>query len=171
MKVKDLMSADAIKYCTPETRLANAARLMKENNRGALPVVDDSHKVVGIITDRDICLTIGEKADKKIPELNVRDILKHAKVHTVSAEQPLTDALRTMRTNRIGRLPVTDKEGKLKGMLSINNILTHALTHKTEMGTVSSDEETLAKTINELFTRNNAVPKKGGKPMELEATD
>lgn len=170
MKVKDLMSADAIKYCSPETKLTNVVSMMKENNRGALPVVDNSHKVVGIITDRDVCLTLGTKADKKASDLSVRDVIAHTKVHSISDEQPLTAALREMRTNKIGRLPVTDQEGKLKGMISINNILGHALAHTKELGAVTSKEETLAKTIKTLFDRNNSKPVRK-EALELEESD
>lgn len=170
MKVKDLMSADMIKSCAPETKLTQVVSMMKENNRGALPVVDESRKVVGIITDRDVCLALGTKAEKKASELSVRDVIAHAKVHSISAEQPLTAALREMRTNRIGRLPVTDNEGKLKGMISINNILSHAIEHKKELGTIASKEETLAKTIKTLFERNNSKPARK-EALELEASD
>ena len=168
MKVKELMSEEAIRYCSPETKLASVARIMKENNRGALPVVDQSHKVVGIITDRDICISLGTKPEKTISDLKVQDVIARAKVRTVQADQPVATALREMRKAKIGRLPVTDESGKLKGMLSINNILSHALTHKKEMGTVTSAEESLAKTIKTLFERNNAVPsKKQAHSLEL----
>jgi CBS domain-containing protein len=160
MKVKELMSADAIKYCSPETKLANVAKIMNENNLGALPVVDQSHKVVGIITDRHICISLGKKPDMKISDLKVQDVMASGKVHTVKDDQTLEDALREMRKARIGRLPVTDENGKLKGMLSINNILSHAIMHKQEIGSLTSSNESLAKTIKALFDRNNAVPAK-----------
>jgi CBS domain-containing protein len=60
-----------------------------------------------------------------------------------------------MRKNKIGRLPVTNSEGKLKGMISINTLLSHALDQKNELGNVTSKDENLAKTIKALFDRNN----------------
>lgn len=172
MKVKDLMSVDAIKHCTPETKLSSVAKIMKENNRGALPVIDHAQKVVGIITDRDVCLSLAAQSPKTNSELAVRDVIAKAKLHTVAADQPLADALQEMRKNKVGRLPVTDKEGKLKGMISINNILTHALTHDGKLGKVSAPEENLSKTIKTLFERNNSQPEKKGKGLlELETSD
>lgn len=160
MKVKDLMVSDDIKYCTPEARLSTVARVMKENNRGALPVVDESHKVVGIITDRDICLALGSKSGKTSADLTVKQVTGHGPVRTVSVDQPVSVALAEMRRNKIGRLPVTDKQGKLKGMLSINNILTHALEHPRELGSVAASNENAARTVKALFERNNMSPEK-----------
>ena len=62
---------------------------------------------------------------------------------------------RQMRKYKVGRLPVTDKSGKLKGMISVNNLLSHAITTKENIGDVSSKYETLAKTIKALFERNS----------------
>jgi len=169
MKVKDLMTADSLKYCTPETKLANAAKIMKEVNRGALPVVDKDNKVIGIVTDRDICLSLATQHGKTASELSVKEAMPNSKIYTIKAEDTITDALREMRKNKVGRLPVTDKEGKLKGLISINNLLSHALTKKEEIGTISSGEENLAKTIKTLFDRNNSKrTKKEIEELELE---
>jgi CBS domain-containing protein len=54
MKVKDVMTTEA-KTCMPETSLVDAASLMWEHDCGALPVLDVDGKVVGMVTDRDIC--------------------------------------------------------------------------------------------------------------------
>lgn len=156
MKVKDVMAADSLKYCSPETKLANATKMMKESNRGALPVVDKEQKVIGIITDRDICLSLAGKNGKNPAELSVKEVIPQAKVHTIKTEDSITDALREMRKNKIGRLPVTNKEGKLKGMISINTLLSHALKEKEELGNINAKDENLAKTIKALFDRNNA---------------
>ena len=156
MKVKDLMTTDTLKYCSPETKLAAATKMMKESNRGALPVVDKDQKVVGIITDRDVCLTLASKTKKPLAELSVKEILPSSKVHTIKTDDTITDALREMRKNKIGRLPVTNNDGKLKGMISINTLLSHALHEKQELGNISAKEENLAKTIKTLFERNNA---------------
>jgi CBS domain-containing protein len=55
MKVKEIMTPNA-KACTPTDTLAAAARFMWDNDCGILPVVKDGGKVVGLITDRDICM-------------------------------------------------------------------------------------------------------------------
>ena len=165
MKVKDVMAENSLKFCSPETNLASATKMMKESNRGALPVVDKNQKVIGIITDRDICLSLATKKGKTPENLSVKEILPQAKVHTIKADDTITDALREMRENKIGRLPVTNKEGKLKGMISINTLLSHALKEKEELGSTNSKDENLAKTIKALFDRNNDKETKKGKKI------
>lgn len=155
MKVKEVMVENSLSYCSPETNLAKATKMMKDSNLGALPVVDKDKKVIGIITDRDICLSLANKEKKTISELSVKEIITQAKVHTIKTDDTITDALREMRKNKIGRLPVTNSEGKLKGMISINTLLSHALDQKNELGNVTSKDENLAKTIKTLFDRNN----------------
>jgi CBS domain-containing protein len=155
MKIKEVMVENSLSYCSPETNLAKATKMMKDSNLGALPVVDKDQKVIGIITDRDICLSLANKGKKTISELSVKEIVPQAKVHTIKIEDTVTDALREMRKNRIGRLPVTNNDGKLKGMISINTLLSHALNKKNELGNVTAKDENLAKTIKALFDRNN----------------
>ncbi len=157
MKVKDVMTAETVKYCSLETNLAQASKIMKEANRGALPVVDKDQKVIGIITDRDIALSLGSKNGKELAELSVQEILPSSKIYTVKPEDTITDALREMRKNKIGRLPVTNKDGKLKGMISINTLLSHAIQEKEDLGNAAAKDENLAKTIKTLFDRNNAT--------------
>lgn len=60
MKVKDVMTAKSLKTCSPESNLKEAANAMKSANCGVLPVTNHDKKVVGIITDRDICLSLSE---------------------------------------------------------------------------------------------------------------
>lgn len=153
-KVKDVMTADDIKYCSLESKLQNVAKTMKDANRGALPVVDKNNKVIGIVTDRDICLSLATRKDKKISELTVQDAITSLKVHTVKPEDNITKALQEMRKNKIGRLPITDKEGKLKGMISMNNLLSNSISKKESIGQLTSDDENIAKTIKALSDRD-----------------
>jgi IMP dehydrogenase len=167
MKVKDVMTGGRLKSCTPETKLENAAKIMKENNRGALPVVDKDQKVVGIITDRDICLSVATKKGKAAGELTVKEVLPKAKIRTIKAEDKVKEALKEMRKNKVGRLPVTDKTGKLQGMVSINNILSRTIKKNKAIGQLKSKNENLAKTMKALFDRNSSKANKTKKD-ELE---
>lgn len=154
MKAKDLMTAGKLAVCTPRTTVAAVAKMMKENNKGALPVVDNEKKVIGIVTDRDIALSIGQQPRKPAAEITVDEVLPKAKVRAVSAEAEITDVLREMRKYKIGRLPVTDHEGRLQGMISVNNILTRAVTKNEPLGQLRSKNENVAKTVKALFDRN-----------------
>lgn len=156
MKVKDVMVEKGLKSCNPETKLASAAKIMKDNNRGALPVVDKNQNVIGIITDRDICLSVANKNGKVTGELTVKEVLPKAKIRTINADDEVSNALREMRKNKVGRLPVIDKNGKLQGMVSINNILSRSIRKNEAIGELKSKNENLAKTMKALFDRNSA---------------
>ena len=94
MKFKEVMTAGA-KACMPETSLADAASLMWENDCGALPVVSVDDKVVGIITDRDICF--GATTKNSAPAVvSVGEIIT-GQVFTCGPEDDIREALLTMR--------------------------------------------------------------------------
>lgn len=170
MKVKELMNNQPVKTCNPETVLSNATLLMKESNRGALPVLDKEQKVVGIITDRDVCLALAENPGKTPSSILVKDVMKSTKIHTIQPETSVIDALKEMRKYKIGRLPVTAKDGTLKGMISVNTILSNAIEENKHLEAVGNKEENLAKTIKTLFERNNKThaEKKEKKKHEFE---
>lgn len=155
MKVKDLMTAEQIRVCSLESKLSEAAKLMKDNNKGALPVVDKEQKVIGILTDRDIALSLAAKSKTNSAPHKVKDILPKARVYSVKTSDEISDALREMRKNKVGRLPVTDHEGKLKGIISVNTILSRAVNRNEAIGQLQSKNENLAKTMKAIFDRNS----------------
>ena len=123
MKVRDLMTSD-VKTCRPETNLAEAVKEMWEGDCGALPVVSDDGRVAGIITDRDICIAVatrGRSADR----IAVREVARDH-VYTSLPDDDASAALQTMKLHKIRRLPVVDADGHVRGMLSLNDIVTHA---------------------------------------------
>ena len=114
MKVKEIMTAQhSLECCSPETKLHIAAKTMKSANCGALPIVDKEKKVLGMITDRDICLSL---AEHQTPSKTAIESVMSPKVHIVGADEDLTVALREMRVHQVGRIPVVDGKGKLKGV-------------------------------------------------------
>ena len=123
MKVRELMTSD-VKTCRPETNLAEAVKNMWDGDCGALPVVNDEGGVTGVITDRDICIAVatrGRSADR----IAVREVAQgHA--HTSLPDDDATIALQTMKTHKIRRLPVVDADGHVRGMLSLDDVVTHA---------------------------------------------
>jgi CBS domain-containing protein len=149
MKIKEIMTSNLLQYCRPETKLHNVAKSMKKANCGVLPVVNKSKKVVGMVTDRDICLALANKNKKPISLRNVGDIISSTKssVVSVKVDDDLKTALKQMRTNKIGRLPVIDKTGKLKGILSIHNLISKSNDGKKDWGNLSDTDENIAKTI------------------------
>ena len=123
MNVNDIMSSKVMS-CSPEASLAQAAILMWESDCGSIPVVSDD-RPVGIITDRDIamCCALNNRAPG---ELSVLIITADRALYTCSTTDTIEDALAVMKDKKVRRLPVVDKDGRLAGMLSIDDIISSA---------------------------------------------
>jgi CBS domain-containing protein len=119
MKVKDVMTKE-VKTCTPETNLAAAAESMWMRDCGALPIVDKSGQVVGMITDRDICIATGCRR-RDPASIFVREVMAE-QVYSCSPEADVREALQIMQHKQVRRLAVIDSAGKLCGILSMNDI-------------------------------------------------
>ena len=116
MKVSDIMSGRVVTIGQKEPVIA-AARLLKRMNLGALPVTDDSGRLRGILTDRDIVLRcVASGSDPRT--LEVREIMSRGVV-TAAPGTEISEAARLMRGDQVRRLPVVEG-GKLVGMLCIN---------------------------------------------------
>jgi CBS domain-containing protein len=120
MKVKEIMSTNA-KVCPLTDNLSAAARLMWENDCGILPVVAEGGKVVGLITDRDICMAATLK-NRNLSNIAVEDVIS-GKVFACEPEDDVRSALKTMRENKVRRLPVIAADRKLEGILSMNDVV------------------------------------------------
>lgn len=117
MKVRDVMT-DRIAKAQPETTLEEIAMMMKTENTGAIPVVDED-ELIGIVTDRDIVMRcVAEGGDAS--EMTAEDIVSE-EVETIDPDSDVEEALELMSQKQIRRLPVVDS-GELIGMLSIGDI-------------------------------------------------
>lgn len=123
MKVKEVMTPGAKAIWLTES-LSAAAQSMWENDCGILPVIKDGNKVVGLITDRDICMATAIN-DRKPSNISVEEVM-NGTVFSASPEDDVNQALNIMREHKIRRLPVVNKEGDLQGILSMNDIVLHA---------------------------------------------
>jgi CBS domain-containing protein len=131
MRVKDLMTTNP-KACTLTNNLAEAAGFMWDQDCGILPVVSAGGKVVGLITDRDISMAAAMK-DRNLAYIAVEDVIS-GKVFGCKPDDDVHAALTTMRENKVRRLPVVDADGKLKGILSMNDIVLKAEEAKRKKG-------------------------------------
>lgn len=123
MKVKEVMTPDPKAIWLTES-LADAAKLMWENDCGVLPIIKDGRKVVGLITDRDICMaTAMKQADPS--GISVEEVMT-GQVFAATAEDDVAQALQTMQEHKIRRLPVVSADGELEGILSMNDIVLNA---------------------------------------------
>ena len=107
MTVKELQTS-AVKSCGRDTDLATVAKLMWDGDCGAVPVVTDDRKVIGMITDRDICIAAATRS-RAPSEIRAREVITGNGVHAVKADDDVRVALRTMRKHRVRRLPVVDQ--------------------------------------------------------------
>lgn len=123
MKVKEVMTPNAKAIWLTES-LADAARLMWENDCGVLPIIKDGRKVVGLITDRDICMASAMR-DKNPSHISVEEVMT-GQVYAVEPEDNIDQALQLMQEHKIRRLPVINPEGDLEGILSMNDIVLNA---------------------------------------------
>jgi len=123
MKVKDLMTGN-VRTCRLSSDLAAVAIMMWEDDIGALPIVDDSGKVVGMITDRDIAIAVATKG-RSASEIPVRELLS-GNVRSCHPMDDVHTALKTMRHEKVHRLPVVNDSGKLQGILCMNDVVLRA---------------------------------------------
>ena len=124
MKVQEVMTR-GVRSCRPESNLAEAVKDMWEADCGVLPVVGHDNRVVGMITDRDICVAVGTKG-RKADRIAVREVARDLNVYTCLATDDTTTALKAMQTHKVRRLAVVDQDGHLVGIVSLNDIVTHA---------------------------------------------
>lgn len=146
MRVYDVMTRSP-KACTASQNLAEVAATMWNTGCGALPVVDAKQRLIGIITDRDVCIYVGT-SDHRPSEVTVAQAMSHD-VAVCRPDDEIHSALKTMRSRKVRRLPVVSATGKLEGMLSVSELLLHAR-HDDGSHPLLSDENIMS-TLRGIF--------------------
>jgi len=137
MLVDALMNTDVVTVTGDHTVL-RAARLMKERNVGAVVVVDERNRPVGLLTDRDISVNVvavGRSLETPVDEVMSRP------VHTVPVNTLIFDLLRDMAQRHVHRIPVVNRYKKLVGIVSVDDamlLLTTELSNVAEVFAQSS---------------------------------
>lgn len=124
-KCNEVMTKDLV-YCLPNDSVVKAAELMKSENIGSIPVIENrqSQKLVGIVTDRDLALSIVAGAlDAK--STTVESVMTH-QVVTCHAEDDLQKALDAMAEHQLRRIPVVDNDNKIVGIIAQADVATRA---------------------------------------------
>lgn len=118
MKVSDVMTTE-IETVPMNSTLEEVASIMKVEDVGAVPVVDEDDDLIGIITDRDIVVRC--VAEGKDPaETSVEEVLSR-ELETIEPDADLEEAAQLMADKQIRRLPVCE-DGELVGMVSIGDV-------------------------------------------------
>ena len=120
MKISELMTRNP---CTvsPETPVSEAARLMKEEDVGIVPVVErvggaeTRGRLVGVVTDRDIA--IRHVAEGRASDAPVRDVMSGG-VKTATPDDSVETVMELMGREQVRRIPVVDERGSLVGVVS-----------------------------------------------------
>lgn len=137
MKIKDLMTKN-LNVCDAQTSLSSAAMMMWDGDCGILPVVDDREKVIGVITDRDLAMAMATK--NQLPaDVRVGEISDKGQIATCAPDDDVKKALDLMREKQIRRLPVVNEDGRLQGIISINDFIRHCQADSREL----SDQDVL----------------------------
>lgn len=125
MKAREIMTPNP-RCVTPDTRLQNAARLMKEEDVGILPVVDEvgSTRLIGVLTDRDIALRcVAEGHDSS--RCAVREVMT-TDVRTASPDQDVDEVMNLMGREQVRRIPIVDEKGGVVGIIAQADIMLEA---------------------------------------------
>jgi len=141
MKVREVMCANAT-VCTLTDNLSAAAGLMWQNDCGILPVVAEGGKVVGLITDRDICMAANLN-NRNLWNIAVEEVIS-GRVFACKPEDEIHSALKTMQEKKVRRLPVVAADGTLAGILSMNDVVLKA----EEAGEKKSSELSYGDVVN-----------------------
>jgi CBS domain-containing protein len=146
MRVQDIMTVE-VETCGPESDLAAAANIMWRRDCGSVPVVDADGKVIGMITDRDICMAVSTR-NRLASEIKVNEVMS-GRVYACSADDDIRDALETMQSAQLRRLPVVDGVGSLQGILSINDVLLHSAKGRSKKHVAHRDVMVTLKVLSE----------------------
>jgi CBS domain-containing protein len=120
MKAKDLMTRD-VATCRPEDPMAAAARIMWERDCGIVPVVDADGRPVGVVTDRDLCMASFTR-NEPLSRMSVRDAMPK-EVFTCREDDDEAAVHEAMREHQVRRLAVVDALGRLRGVVSLNDLI------------------------------------------------
>jgi len=161
MNVQALMNSN-VKYAGTDASVADVITVMEKNDCGAVPIVNAQNKVVGMITDRDICLALGRRP-LPAAAIPVAEVMSR-RVYACGPDEEVHAALQTMENKKVRRLPVIDGNGQLVGILSMDDIVLHA-----ESGRAEKVEQTPEPSYGQTVDTLKAIYKRPGAKKELIA--
>jgi CBS domain-containing protein len=132
MTIREVMTRDPA-FCSPSSSAQTAALVMQQKDTGILPVTEDafSRKLVGVVTDRDLCLAVlvrgRDPSHVWVQECMTRDPV------TCHPDEDISCALRRMRERQVRRIPVVDEAGNLKGIVSLGDLVRQRVVAPAEL--------------------------------------
>jgi CBS domain-containing protein len=119
MKVKDAMHK-GVDWVSPETPVAELAKLMSEHDIGAIPI-GENDRLIGMVTDRDIVCKGLAQDGFDASQTTARDVMTPG-IHCCREDDDLAKAVRHMETLKVRRLPVINKNKRMVGILSLGDV-------------------------------------------------
>jgi CBS domain-containing protein len=122
-KCSDVMTPDPVS-CEPNDSVKKAAKIMKQHDVGALPVVESqaSKRLLAVVTDRDLVIRVLAE-DRNIEQAAVRDAMSSSPIFC-RADDDVQKALQLMAERQLRRMPVVDQSGRLQGIIAQADIAT-----------------------------------------------
>jgi CBS domain-containing protein len=117
MRIAEAMTRD-VQTITPDQSIVDAARMMADCDCGALPV-EESDRLVGMITDRDI--VVRALAEGKTPDTRIKDVMS-TDIKYCFEEDDLDSVAQNMGDLQVRRLPVVNRDKRLVGIISLGDI-------------------------------------------------
>jgi CBS domain-containing protein len=117
MRVEEVMSEAT--GCEENDSVRQCAKLMKDEDIGFVPVCDAQGAPIGAVTDRDLAIRVlaeGRSADEKVSAIMTRNVVG------CRVGDDVEKAMELMRNERTQRVMVCDDQGKLKGVISLQDL-------------------------------------------------
>jgi CBS domain-containing protein len=144
-QVSDVMQTN-VEFCLPSATLAEVAKIMWDRDCGSVPVVTDDHKVVAMLTDRDICMA-AYMTNRPLTEICARDAMSR-ELFSCRPYDRVPNVEHLMQDRQVRRLPVVNPEGRLVGIVSLADL---ARASRVRRGSVSP--AALAETLGAISER------------------
>lgn len=135
MKAHEIMTPHP-EVVTPQDPISRAAAIMRDRDVGLVPVVRDTSSMAleGVITDRDVA--VRHVAERHTSDCTVASHMSRQRIHAVNESDEVSTVLATMERGEVRRVPVTDKNGKLLGIIAQADIATNDGITKAQVGEV-----------------------------------
>lgn len=123
MQVKNVMHQGA-KVCPVDSSLEAVALTMWNEDTGAIPLIAEDSRLVGLVTDRDIAMAAALK-HRPLWEINARELTDGKPCHFCHEDEDIHSVMKTMGSLQIRRMPVVNTEQQLVGVVSIKDLVEH----------------------------------------------
>jgi CBS domain-containing protein len=137
VKVQDVMTRDP-RSVSPDAPARDAARIMKDEDVGIVPVVE-GQRLVGVVTDRDIAVRV--VADGRDGSATVRDVMSSDRIATARPDEDLDRVMETMSREQVRRIPIVDDGGSLVGIVAQADVVRKARNDRKAEQTVERISE------------------------------